>query len=413
MGPRGAAAPPPPAPGRRWGPWLAALCAAARLLHPTPASAAPRPDAVPAPAEIPVSTELAPPEPSQPPSPTAERIPAAPEPTLDLLERPDGTLLGTWIDLPHAFIERRLYDVANGFDRFFADERDIDCLRPSSFVRWRHEVRLADDGTLAYGNNLRADLSLPHLKKRLRSIRIVLENAGRSLNGGEPNAATAPGQEDGGRADAAVRWTLLETLRSSIDVGAGILFDLPPGLVARTRFRIARELGSVALARVASSGFWNTRDGLGFNASLALERPLVNRLLLRWSTGTLRTQVSSGWESSSELALLATLSPRTGLTLLGSASGQSKPDLVLQTWRVAARLRTALYRRWVYGEIEPEVRWPLDADGDRRATPAVMFRVELQFEDDPPDLHADAPSAGAPTAPVAGASERAGCPVDS
>jgi hypothetical protein len=385
-----------------------ALVAAACLLHTTLAGAAARDPAPPPPAEPP-SAELAAPEPSAPLAASAELDAAAPAVSPSLLDVPDGTLLGTWVDVPHAFIERRLYDVANGFDRFFADERDLDCRRPSSFLRWRHELRLADDGTFDYGTNVRADLSLPNLKKRLRSIRIVLENAGRGLEGADPAIAT--GQADGGRADAAIRWTLWETLRSSIDVGGGVLFALPPGLVARTRFRLARDLRHVALARVASSVFWNTTDGLGLNASFSLERPLINRLLLRWSMGTVRTEISSGWESSSELALLATLGPNTGLTVLGSGSGVSEPEPVVQTWRVAARLRTTLYRRWVYGEIEPEVRWPLDVEGDRRATPAVMFRIELQFEDEPPALVTAAPRPA--KGPVTESPKRTGCPVDS
>jgi hypothetical protein len=307
----------------------------------------------------------------------AEIEPPPPIVTPSLLEKPDGSIIDAWVDLPHAFLERRIFGIVDGFDRFFADERDLGAARPNSFVRLRSQLRVQEDGTLVFGASVRADLALPYIQKRLKRFRILLEDAGRGLTDSEPRALS--GQGGGGRTDAILRLTLLQTLRSSLDLGGGVLFALPPGVVGRLRFRHAHELGRVALARIAASGFWNTRDGWGTNGSLAFERALARRLLLRWTNGTLVTQASHGYESASEVALLATLGRFTGLTLLGSASGKSKPDLVVQTYRVAARLRTSLYRKWLFAEVEPEVAWPLEPTG-RSAVPAVFLRIEIQFE---------------------------------
>lgn len=327
--------------------------------------------------------QLEPPsEVEEPLRPTAEALPGPPAVSASLLE-PEGAALDAWIDLPHAFLQRRIFDVSSGFDRFFADESDLEVQRSHSFVRWRNEARVAEDGSLTFGTSLRADLSLPHLEKRLRAFRIVLENVGRGVT--DPEQTTlGGGQEAGGRGDALLRWALLDTLRSSIDVGGGVIFALPPGLVARTRFRVAHELGALALARAATVGFWNTRDRFGFSASLSLERALGRRLLLRWANGTIVSQRSTSYATVSELALLITLDSATAVTVLGSVSGQSKPEPAVTVWRLATRLRTALFRRWIFCEAEPEVRWPLDAAGGRRPVPAIFFRLELQFEAQPP-----------------------------
>ena len=309
--------------------------------------------------------------------PTAMGEPPAPSATPALLEKPNGSIVDAWVDLPHAFLERRIFGIVDGFDRFFADERDLGSARPTSFVRLRSQLRVQEDGTLAYGASVRADLALPYIRKRLKRFRILLEDAGRGLTDSEPRALS--GQGGGGRTDAVLRLTLLQTLRSSLDLGGGVIFALPPGVVGRLRFRHAQALGRVALARIAASGFWDSREGWGSNGSLAFERALGRRLLLRWTSGTLVTQASHGYESASELALLATLGRFTGLTLLGSGSTRSKPELVVQTWRVAARLRTSLFRRWLFGEVEPEVAWPLEPTG-RSAVSAVFFRLEVQFE---------------------------------
>ncbi|MGB8931870.1 MAG: hypothetical protein WCC48_11540 [Anaeromyxobacteraceae bacterium] len=356
---------------RRAGPlawlWLLpALTAAQGPLAPPPA---PIPEARAADSSVPAATLL--------PMAGSAAPPAFVPPAL--LEAPNGWTFDAWLDLPHAFLERRIFGIVDGFDRFFADERDLDSARANSFVRLRSALRVETDGRLTYSPSVHADLALPHIRRRLERFRVVLENAGREVSGSGPDPLT--GIDERARADALLRLTLLDTLRSSFDLGGGVLLDLPPGLIGRVRFRHAHELGRVALARFALSGFWNTREGLGSNGSIAFERALVRRLLLRWTTGTLRSQVSHGYESSSELALLAPIGRFTGLTLLGAAATRSKPDLVVQTWRVAARLRTTLYRGWIFGEIEPEVAWPLDDAGGRRRVPAVIFRLEIQFEE--------------------------------
>lgn len=356
-----------------------ALLLAAALLLPGFALAAASGPALP-PADLPAPLAVGTDEPAalyltpytapEPPGFTKERvaesISAEPEP---------------WFDLPHAFVERRIFDVVNGFDRFFADERDVDKLRSNSFLRVRSEARVDRDGKAVIATSFRADLSLPYLEKRLRRFRVLIEDAGRAL--GE-TAVGAPTGGTNGHPDAVLRFTLLEAIRSSMDLGGGVLLAMPPGLVGRLRFRHVHELGPVAIARFALVGFWNTADHFGSNATLSFEHALAPRLLLRWTNASVITQRSNGFQSGSELALLANVGKYTAITVLGSAAVPSRPELVVQSWRVAARLRTSLYSRWIFGEVEPEVTWPLDAAGGRRAVPAVVFRIEVQFEERPP-----------------------------
>lgn len=333
----------------------------------------------PAPAPIPLP-EAAPLPATEGPAPLRPTPLQAPSehPPHSLLIQPNGTFLEEWLDVPHAFLERRVFGVVDGFDRFFADEGDLTSTRARSFIRLRGETRAEDDGTLTPGVTVRADLALPHIQERLKRFRILIENAGRGTTDTQPRPLAGENREP---ADAVLRVSLFDSLRSAIDLGGGILIGLPPGVVGRARWRYSRELGKVALARVAATGFWNTRDGFGSNGSVALERALSSRLLLRWTNGTLVSQSSHGWESASELALLATLGRTTGLTLLGSATSNSKPELVVQQWRVAAKLRASILRRWIYWELEPEVVWPHEDTKGRRVIPAVIFRLELQFEE--------------------------------
>ncbi|HSN15247.1 MAG TPA: hypothetical protein VLT61_11485, partial [Anaeromyxobacteraceae bacterium] len=82
------------------------------------------------------------------------------------MDVPDGGWLD-WLDLPHAFLTRQVFGVVNGFDRFFADERDLGTARSHSFIRLRGETRVTEDGKLDFGSSVRADLRFPYVQKRL------------------------------------------------------------------------------------------------------------------------------------------------------------------------------------------------------------------------------------------------------
>jgi hypothetical protein len=43
-------------------------------------------------------------------------------------------------------------------------------------------------------------------------------------------------------------------------------------------------------------------------------------------------------------------------------------------------------RPWLFFEIEPEVNFPLDIDGKRRAVGAVTFIFEIQFASEKLDI---------------------------
>jgi hypothetical protein len=383
---------------------LKALFVAALLLAPRTGAAAEAAGPLPlAPAPEPAAAPLAPMQAPEAPAltPTAEQPPplSHPGPT----GAPGGGL-APWFDLPHAFLERRVFDVVNGFDHFFADRRAVDCLRASSVVRLRNSARIAEAGSVTFDTDLRADIKLPNLQRRLNRFRVILERFGRSADETEPAALTGGRGPRGG--DALIGWTLLDTLRSSIDLTAGLIFDLPPGLTARARFRHAQPLGGFGLGRVAATGFWNTGDGFGATASTSLERPFGGAFLARAAAGTLRSQTSAGFESAAELSLLARLGRLSAATLTGSVSTRSVPNPEITGWRTALRLRTSVFRSWIFAELEPEVRWPLDAARTWRPIPAVFLRLELRLEDHPPPP-------GVPVrSEVPGEPNVRGCPLD-
>lgn len=315
----------------------------------------------------------------------------------------------TWVDVGHSFVERYVFTPVTWFDRFFSDERELEPDRPRSFLRWRNEVFLRErEPRPAFTTSVRATLRLPALNRQLRRLRIVIAGQTRdtveALSPTEPappSAEPAAGDEAVGEGDAGLRFYLWDSFLSHASLGGGVLLGLPPGYYGRIRFRGAVPVGGLFLARGAVVGFWRTDVGFGSSLSLELERPVVRMIFARLSGGGTVTEESPGVEWTSELALLAQLSPRSGAQLGFAATGATDaeaiapdpatglprawPVPVLGRTRVYARYRRDVFRRWLFAEVEPEVAWPWTPELGRHSAWGIALRLEVQFHGrDPP-----------------------------
>jgi hypothetical protein len=298
------------------------------------------------------------------------------------------------------------------FDRFFSDETVLEAERSRSFLRWRNELRVEGGSTPVYTTNLRADLRFPGLNRVLERLRLVVEGQTRDTIG-----ALFPGEgeevdEALGTGGAELRIRLWEGLIAHGDLGAGVLLQLPPGAFTRARLRWAFPAGELFLTRVATSVFWRTDTHFGTSIDASLERGIRRAALLRLSGQGQLTEASRGVEWSTELAALRaftrTVFGSVGAGMLGATDAIASVD----RYRVAARLRSDVYRRWLFLELEPEVYWPWRPVGRRDAAYAVTFRVEVQFRGwDVDDRSGKAPPRAAEPPPPAEPADPAPPPV--
>jgi hypothetical protein len=133
--------------------------------------------------------------------------------------------------------------------------------------------------------------------------------------------------------------------------------------------------------RTSTAGFWQTTTGWGARQDVDLERPIGQALLLRLATNATLTQKSRGLEWLSELSLLRTFGTRSAISLTGSAAGAGDAGPVVERYRLATRLRWEAYRSWIFLELEPEGTWTRPPGGGRQRVLALIFRIELQFQD--------------------------------
>lgn len=336
---------------------------------------------------IPPLPEVAP---SAPRAAFVEKLPhrQPPEPPSAPLTPPEETreerarrqeLDDNWLDASHAFVAERLFAPVLVFDRFFSDETTLDAERSRSFLRWRNELRVERGDTPVYTTNLRADLRVPGLNRMLDRLRLVVEGQTR-----DTIAALFPGEgeevdEALGSGGAELRVRLWEGMIAHGDIGAGLLLQLPPGGFTRARLRWAIPAGELFLTRLATSGFWRTDTGFGTSLDASLERGIKRAALLRLSGQVQLTEVSRGVEWSTELAAFRAFTRAVAGSVGVGMLGASDAHPVIDRYRFATRLRSDVYRRWLFLEVEPEVYWPWIQGRGREAAYAVTFRVEVQF----------------------------------
>lgn len=383
---------------------LAALTLVAALASAAPSRAADREPQDPPAAEAPQPPEPAPPSYTPPLAPTEP--PPAPTPAPDATGEQDGKTEEdgraapetppprspfdpeeTWLDAGHAFIERKLFAPVIRFDRFFSDERDLEPERSRSFLRFRNEVRFSDEGSPVFGTSIRASLKLPGLATWLDRLRLDIagaaEDAGSALFPDGPGAL-APDRV--GRADAELRYGIWRGLLSRVDIGAGVLLELPPGVFGRARFRAAIPVRDLFLTRFAQTGYWRSDVGFGTSSHLDFERPLGPITLVRLAGRGEINQDRPDVVWTSELALLRSFGASRAVALGTGIEGATDAPVAVSRYRVFTRLRRDVWRRWLFAELEPEVGWPWSPVEGRHRVLAVYVRLELQFQgnDAPP-----------------------------
>jgi hypothetical protein len=100
----------------------------------------------------------------------------------------------------------------------------------------------------------------------------------------------------------------------------------------------------------------------------------------------LRASQTGSWKEGrpgihwgTELSFLERLSQKTVLNVKAGARGETQPFVYTDRYRLSLRVRKNMYRPWLFVEVEPELYWPRDNEGNYRKYNAFTFRVEIQF----------------------------------
>ena len=376
---------------------VAALLAA--LERPSRAQAQADPPPAPAP-EAPAAGAEAPPPPADasrpPPEPGAQGAAPAPA-TRPQPANPETVFSGepvpetaaedaeehSWFDQGHAYVGRLFFTPIFRLDRFFSDETELVPERSRSYARLRGSLRLRQDGVPAEVVDFYADLHLPGVNRLLDHFRLVLASAADSALSGiySESGTTAPfTAREAGPPNAELRFGAFQGLRSSVDLGAGLLVRIPPGAFVRARYRTAIPIRDLFVSRLAFQTFWRTDMLFGVRGDGSLERPIGTSSLVRLAgTAQVAQRKTNGVDYGAELVWMHAFSPTIALALGSDAQGSSLSPVAFDKYRLYARLRHDVLRRWIFLEVEPEVGWPRTRYRGRYRAYAVTLRLEVQF----------------------------------
>jgi hypothetical protein len=289
----------------------------------------------------------------------------------------------SWFDSGHEAVGRAFFGPAIRIDRFFSDETDLDPERAESFARLRTGVRLREDGEPRYTVDVLADIRLPGVNRWLDRTRLVLTGASdpdtTTVDGTPPATAT----QERSTPNLELRFGAYRGIRSSVDLGAGVLFRLPVGAFARVRYRMAVPIEDRLVGRFSSQVFWRTDLHLGTRLTAALEWPATSSSLVRLgTTAQVAQRKTRGVEYGADLGYSYAFTRRSAIALGTEASGASEFPIAVKKYRLFTRFRQDVLRHWIFVDVEPEIGWPWTRARGRYRAYAVTFRLEVQFEGD-------------------------------
>ncbi len=327
------------------------------------------------------------PKPEPPPTPEAER-PPAPDKVFSgrpVPETPTEQEESSWFDASRDYVGRIFFAPVVRLDRFFSNLSELDPDRARSYARLRSGVRFREDGKPASSIDLVAELRFPGVNRVLDRFRLVLAGAADNVVDGlyTSYGTSAPFsfRERSRTGNAELRFGAYQGLRSSVDLGAGVLFQLPVGAFARLRYRLAVPIRDRLVGRFSTAGFWRTDTHFGTRVDGTVEFPSNPSTMVRLGgSSTVAQRKTNGVDYSAELAVSHAFTPTAAMAFGLDGVGSSGAPVGFERYRAFVRLRRDLLRRWIFFEVEPEVAWPWTPDRGRYQAHGITFRLELQLE---------------------------------
>ena len=272
------------------------------------------------------------------------------------------------IDKLHDGFTGNIHKSALWFDRFFGEERTEEEGQPGIFIRWRSDFEWKEGGDVIYRRRIHANFTLPNATEKLRLV--FTGEKENNLSDIHIDDTLDAGYE---KEKLKFRYNFLDSItkRINIDVGAWTV---------KLRYRNEYEFYNDKLFRFTQSVFWDDSERFGETTRIDLERRIDDSSLLRWSTSGTYSETSEGLEWGSAVSYFCQISSRNALSFDLSVAGVTEPVSVVQNYRAAIRFRRNFYREWLFYEIEPEIDWPRDDDGNRDSVMAITFRLEVQFK---------------------------------
>lgn len=274
------------------------------------------------------------------------------------------------IDDSREFLSTQLIEFASEIDRFFGGERNFQESN-RSVVQFDLVDTLEPGGRVKNIISGRAKIDLPATQQRLH---LLVESDTKkdtpSLNGGAP-PPTSNGVSTALRfersAENHIAWHL------SADTGMGIAGGQADPFF-RTRASVGFTLGAW-YAKIAESLFWYRKIGAGETTQIDFEHILDTGMLFRSTSIATWLRDTHSVDASQSFNYFRGYDDGRFILYQVSAVGRNLPRWQVTDYAITFSYRQRLHRDWLYGEVSPQLHYPLARQ--YRVSPAVVLRLEV------------------------------------
>jgi len=308
------------------------------------------------------------------PSPSAQPI-AAP---LALPEAPPSEET-TFVDTMHGDISKGIIGTAAWFDSFFSDPRYAVEENKTRIVL-REDAYLERGGHWALSTHVQIKLVLPWLKNRAHLVLSGDPDEQTATQGVLADTAGIPAIETATKernTSGAIGYYFKSDDKRNISLRAGIRYrNGKLVFFTRPHYRVLYTLGTWNLRVTQEFPFWSDTRWESQTA-IDLERQLTQKYFFRASLyGTWQEHVA-GYSYSTVVTLQRTLGPISAFSYEWVNSFVTKPHHILSQVSLDVRYRRQVWRKWMYFEVSPGMRFPHDQAF--KFIPTLLFRLEMTF----------------------------------
>ena len=291
-------------------------------------------------------------------------------------EQESTPLFFSFLDAPESAVSRRLHNFVRNVDEFFANEKTF-YTSTGSYVRLTMDAAWNEGGEVGYSGDVRLKVHLPvtqgKLKLLLETDPIEKRDSLDRRIENTPRAAV-----DNPDYYAGIQASFGEEVKWQFSSSIGLRIRSPLDPYVRLRAERNYPLANWLLT-LSGTAYWFDSSGTGYDGVIEFNRQLNDKTIGRSTSFARWTADTNYFTMSQVFSVIHSLSERRAVTYLTGVYGISDPAAHATDYLIAARYRQALYKDFLFLELNPELRFRKITEFRDEYT--LFVRLELLFQD--------------------------------
>lgn len=271
------------------------------------------------------------------------------------------------VDAVHRGISGGIEATAKRIDSFFGEERFFTDVT-ETYVQLGGKGSWEDDEDTTVESKVRVKLDLPGTRQRLR---LLVQSAATGDEGNGDSSSLRESLEDNDYF-VSLETTVAEDANWNISPALGVKASSSPDMFVRLRAVRFKSLGKW-LMRFSASAAEFVDDGTVAGSRLDFDRQLSEKLLFRSSSEVLYRDEKDRTEAGHGFTFFHRLNSRHALAYEAFVQGDNDPNWDVENYGLQVRLRSRVYRKWLFVELAPQMLFRETDDYD----PIAVFSLRI------------------------------------